>query len=67
MFGPFTLEIRKTILHRLRALEAETGDALILSAELDLIEDIWRRDRICEDGRLALLAAVGADREPLPA
>lgn len=67
VFGPFTLKIRKTILHRLRALEAETGDALILSAELDLIEDIWRRDRICEDGRLALLAAVGADREPLPA
>ena len=67
VFGPFTLETRQTILHRLRALEAQTGNALILSAELDLIEDIWRRDRICEDGRLALLTAVGVDREPLPA
>ena len=66
VFGPFTLDTRQAILRRLRELEAETGDALIMSAELDLIEDIWHRDRICEDGRLALLAAVGADREPLP-
>lgn len=67
VYGPFRLEIRERILDRLRALEAETGERLILSAELDVIEDIWRRDRICEDGRLALLASVGVESEPLPA
>ena len=67
VFGPFTLEIRQAILDRLRALEAETGASLVLPAELDVIEDIWRRDRICEDGRLALLASIGAECETLPA
>ena len=60
VFGPFTLEIRQAILDRLRALEAQTGQAFIMAAELDIIHDVWRRDRICEDGRLALLASVGA-------
>ena len=67
VFGPFTLEVRQAILDRLRVLEAETGETLIISAELDVIEDIWRRDRVCEDGRLALLANVGVERQPLSA
>ena len=67
VFGPFTFEVRRAILDRLRALEVETGDTLILPAEIEVIEDIWRCDRIREDGRLALLAAVGLDGEALPA
>ena len=67
VFGPFTFEVRHAILGRLRTLEAEIGDTLIMPAELDVIEDTWRRDRIREDGRLALLAAVGADGEAHPA
>ena len=67
VFGPFTLEVRQAILGRLRTLEAEIGETLILAAELEVIEDTWRRDRIREDGRLALLAAVGADGEAHPA
>ena len=63
VFGPFTLQVRQAILDRLRALEAQTGQALIMAAELELIDDIWRRDRIREDGRLALLASVGVEPE----
>ena len=40
VFGPFTLEIRKAILDRLKALEVQTGQALIVPAELDVIYDI---------------------------
>lgn len=67
VFGPFTLEIRQTILQRLRALETQTGHALIMTAELDLIDDIWRRDRIREEGRLALLASVAPRAENVSA
>ena len=67
VFGPFTLEVRQLILDRLLGLAAETDQELILPAELEVIEDIWRRDRIREDGRLALLASVGATPENLPA
>ena len=65
--GPFRLEVRQRILDRLRELEAQTGETLLLLGEIEMIEDIWRRDRIREEGRLALLAAVGVDPEPLPA
>ena len=67
VFGPFKLEVREAILGRLRELEAEIGEELLLLGEMEMIEDIWRRDRICEDGRLSLLAAVGVKPEPLPA
>lgn len=67
VFGPFTLEVRRKILDHLRALEAETAGALISPAEIEVIEDVWRRDRIREDGRLALLASVGVTPENLPA
>ena len=65
--GPFRLEVRQAILDRLRELEARTGETLLLFGEMEMIEDIWRRDRIREEGRIALLAAVGLDPEPVSA
>ena len=65
--GPFRLEVRQAILDRLRELEARTGETLLLLGEMEMIEDIWRRDRIREEGRIGLLAAVGLEPEPLPA
>ena len=59
VMGPFTFEIRRHILHRLKALEQKTGQELISRAEVEIIEDIWRRDTIREEGRLALLASLG--------
>ena len=67
VFGPFNLKIRQAILDRLRALETLTGQTLLMPPELDVIHDVWRRDRICEDGRLALLACVGVIPENVPA
>ena len=43
--GPFKLEVRELILSKLQALEQETGQRLITESELDVIEDIWRRDQ----------------------
>ena len=54
VFGPFTIEVREAILEKLKVLEMQTGQALIMPAEIEVISDIWRRDRIREDGRLAL-------------
>ena len=67
VFGPFTLEVRQKILDRLRALEEQIGEMLIEPDEIEMIDDIWRRDRIREEGRLLLLARVGVKYEPLPA
>ena len=67
VFGPFTLETRRAILDRLHTLEVQTGHTLIVAAELDLIDDIWRQDRVREDGRLALLASVRSRVENVPA
>ena len=67
VFGPFTLEVRQTILDRLRALEEQIGEMLVQSAEIEVIDDIWRRDRICEKGRLSFLASVGVDPEHMSA
>ncbi len=53
VMGPFTLDVRKRILNRLHALEKETGRKLISISEIEVIEDIWRRDRIQEDCRTA--------------
>ena len=63
VFGPFTLHVRKAILRRLQLLEQQVGHTLIAPAEIEVIDDIWRRDRICEDGRLSLLANVGVDSD----
>ena len=54
VFGPFKLEVRKEILRKLQALEVETGRTLISQAEIEVIEDIWRRDQILSDCREAL-------------
>ena len=54
VFGPFTLQIRRMILKRLRTLQDEVGTSLITQAEIDSIEDVWWRDEIKEDSRLAL-------------
>ena len=67
VFGPFRLEVRQKILDRLRALEEQIGEMLIEPDEIEMIDDIWRRDRIREEGRLSLLARVGIKCEPLPA
>ena len=58
VMGPFTLEVRQKILHRLKVLEKETKQNLISRSEVEIIEDIWRRDRIREDGRQALLNSL---------
>ncbi len=58
VFGPFTLEVRREILKRLRALEKRVGERLILQAEIDSIEDIWWRDEIREDARRSLDRSV---------
>lgn len=55
VFGPFTLEVRQWILDSLRKLESELGKQLITPAEVDVINDIWWRDRIQEEGRRAFI------------
>ena len=69
VFGPFRLEVRQKILDRLRALEEQIGEMLIEPDEIEMIDDIWRRDRIREEGRQSFLASVSVDVEcePLPA
>ena len=54
VLGPFTLEIRKRILDGLKMLEAETGWSLVSQSECEVIEDIWRHDRVIETCRTAL-------------
>ena len=66
VYGPFRLEVRQAILDRLRDLETQIGEELVEPAEIEMIDDIWRRDRIREEGRLSLLAAVGIKPDPLP-
>lgn len=62
-----SLEVRKAIMERLKLLEEQTGQTLIVPAEIEIIDDVWRRDRIREEGRLSLLAAVGLEPEVVPA
>ena len=54
VFGPFTLPVRRMILERLHALQDEVDVSLISQAEIDSINDVWWRDEIKENGRLAL-------------
>jgi len=66
IYGPFTLAVRKEILNRLQRLEEQVGERLILPAEIDSIEDVWWRDEIREDARLALERSIaGEDPEPV--
>ena len=57
VMGPFLLEVRQEILEGLQKLEGEVGERLISAHEIEMIHDIWRVDRIREDGRLALIEA----------
>ena len=59
VLGPFKLSVRQTILTRLLELEEQVGEPLIHPAEIDCIKDIWWRDEITENARLALLKSVG--------
>ena len=58
VYGPFKLGIRRQILERLRALEKQVGEQLVLPAEVECIEDVWWRDEIREDARQALARSV---------
>lgn len=60
VYGPFTLEVRKEILNRLLKLEKQIGKRLISRSEIEAIKDVWWRDRIREDGRLALMEKLEA-------
>ena len=57
VMGPFLLEVRQEILTGLKKLEEEVGERLISASEIEMINDIWRVDKIREDGRLALIEA----------
>ena len=63
VLGPFTLDVRKRILHQLERLEKDTGQELISRSERDVIRDIWRRDQVREDCRVALRDAVTPEAE----
>lgn len=65
VYGPFRLEVRRKILERLRMLEEQIGEQLILPGEIDCIEDVWWRDEIREDARLSLRRSIlGQNPEP---
>ena len=63
VLGPFTLDVRKRILHQLEMLEKDTDQELISGSERDVIEDIWRRDQVREDCRVALRVAYTPETE----
>ena len=63
VLGPFTLDVRKRILDRLRKLEQGVGEHLITESELDIIHDIWRRDRIVQSCRDELRDAVFSQKQ----
>ena len=63
VMGPFTLEIREKILSQLKELQEDTGQALISRSEIEVIEDIWRRDQVREDSRTALHDAFAPEIE----
>ena len=54
VLGPFTIDVRKRIFDQLHMLEDDTGWKLVTRSECEVIEDIWRRDRIIETCHRAL-------------
>ena len=62
VYGPFKLEVRREILNRLQNLESQIGERLVSQSELEVIKDIWWRDRIREDGRLALIKKLSQEK-----
>lgn len=63
VMGPFTLEVRRRILRRLDRLERETGQQFLSVAERELIDDIWRRDQVSRECRVAFWAAVDGNAD----
>lgn len=64
VLGPFTLDVRKQILRRLKELERYVGECLITKPELEFIYDIWRRDGVTQLCRDELHNAV-SPRSPI--
>ncbi len=58
VLGPFTLDVRRQILDRLKELEQYVGECLITEPELEFIYDIWRRDEVTQLCRDELHNAV---------
>ena len=58
VLGPFTLDVRKQILIRLKELEQYWGKCLITEPELEFIYDIWRKDEVIQLCRNELHNAV---------
>jgi len=54
VLGPFALDVRKHILDRLQTLQESVGEELISESEIQVIEDIWRRDKLQAQCRDAL-------------
>lgn len=67
VLGPFTLKVRKEIYRELKQLELRTGWTLISPSEIEVIEDIWRRDQILEDCRNALAQTLDTSKESIRA
>lgn len=63
VLGPFTLDVRKQILDRLKELEQYVGECLITEPELEFIYDIWRRDEVIQLCRDELHNAVSPRSE----
>jgi hypothetical protein len=61
VYGPFTLKVRKQILDSLKALEIRTGERMLSQSELEVIEDIWRHDRIQEHSRKSLIEKLDGE------
>ncbi len=55
VMGPFKISVREQILAELKLLEAKIDSTLITDAEIVVIQDIWRRDKIQEKGRETLV------------
>ena len=43
---------------QLKQLQSRVGRTLISTAEIEIIKDIWWRDQVREDGRLALASRL---------
>ena len=54
VMGPFTIDVRTEILRKLKSLQEDLGEELISEPEIAVIEDIWSRDDIRDQGRIAL-------------
>ena len=61
VMGPFKMEVREEILRRLKSLQKELGEQLISASEIRVIADIWSRDEILKQGRIAFAKSFQAE------